>query len=240
MQAHGYGLQKKDDTEGGGGMIGRLAFIIMIFGQVASSLLAAGLLAAGPQLASASETLTHHGTYSDWQVFRLDRGDFTACYGASKASHFFPRGPTRTRPILYVVRYPKTTTSNTVEFRFGQNISSYQSVTANLIARRKQPRDSFSLTTKTNTGFIPGRADQTAFVRAMVKGRQVVVVSQPGVIEILEDRYSLYGFTKALAKLEALCPGPRPAEPLGLKGPIIGDAKAKPQETAIPPKDTPK
>ena len=34
----------------------------------------------------------------------------------------------------------------------------------------------------------------------MRKGRQVVVVSQPGVFDILEDRYSLYGVTKASGK----------------------------------------
>ncbi len=199
-------------------MTGRRGLIIMVLGLVIT-----------PQLAAAAETLTHHGNYSDWKVFRLVRDDLTVCYAATEASQFFPRGPTRTRPILYVVRYPKTTAKNTIEFRFGRNISNYQSVTAKLLARRKQPRDSFALTTKTTTGFIPRQADQTHFIKAMVKGRQVVVVSQPGVVDILEDRYSLYGATKALAKLKALCPGPQPVAPsLEAKGATTGSPTAKP------------
>jgi len=229
-------------TRLGGRMTGKLAFITLVFEFVVLGAVASPLVAAGtqPTANTGTEILTHHGSYSDWQVFRLVRGDFTSCYAATEASQFFPRGPARARPTLYVVRYPMTTTSNTIEIRFGQNISSFQSVTAKLIARRKQPRDSFSVTTKSYTGFIPRTADQAAFVRAMVKGREVVVVSQPGVVEILEDRYSLYGFTKALAKLEKLCPGPQPAQPLGLKGPITGDAKAIHQGKDTTPKDAPK
>ena len=129
-----------------GHMVGRRAVIIPVLG------LATLGLATCPLQAASAETLTHHGTYSDWEVFRLAREDFTACYAATRASQFFPRGATRSRPILYVVRYPKTTAKNTVEFRFGKNVSTYQSITAKLLARRKQPRDSFALATKTTTG----------------------------------------------------------------------------------------
>jgi len=210
-------------------MAGKRAVILIVLG-----------LAVFPLKAAASGNLTHHGTYSDWQVFRLVRDEFTACYAATRASQFFPRGATRTRPILYVVRYPKTTAKNTVEFRFGQNISSYQSITAKLLARRKQPRNSFDLSTKTNTGFIAQPANQASFIRAMRKGRQVVVVSQPGVVDILEDRYSLYGVTKALAKLEALCPGPQPPAPPALKGSITDTAPAVPTSKVNPTQGTPK
>lgn len=180
-------------------MTGRLAFIMMVFGLVAS-----------PQLAFGSETLTHHGNYQDWQVFKLERGDLTACYAATEASEFLPNDATRERPVFYVVRYPKTTATNTIEIRFGHLITHYDSVTVKLIARRKPPRDSFSVTTKSTTGFIADRKDQSALIKAMKKGREVVIVSQPGVVDILEDRYSMFGFTKALAKLKALCPGPKP------------------------------
>lgn len=210
-------------------MTGRRAVIIMVLGMAAIT-----------EQAAASETLTHHGNFSDWKVFRLVRNDVTACYAATEASQFFPRETTRTRPILYVVRYPKTTAKSTIEFRFGQDISSYQSVTAKLLARRKQPRDSFVLATKSTTGFIAKQEDQALFIKAMRKGRQIVVVSQPGILSILEDRYSLYGATKALAKLESLCPGPKPIAPPALKGVITESAPANPAVQGSPPKDAEK
>ena len=210
-------------------MTGRSAIIMMILG-----------FALSPQSATAaSETLTHHGNYRDWQVFRLVRDDLTACYAASQASQFFPRGSTRMRPVLYVVRYPETTAKNTIEFRFGADISNYESVTAKLIARRKQPRDSFALATKATTGFIAKPAEQTPFIKAMRKGRQIVVVSQPGVGDILEDRYSLFGVTKALARLEALCPGPQPKQPPALKGALTDSTPVSPAGKGNPPKDAP-
>lgn len=220
-------------------MTGRVSFFLLVLGTVTS-----------PHLARAGESLTHHGNFRAWQVFKLERNDLTACYAATQAIQFFPRGATRSQPILYVVRYPKTSTANTLEIRFGQTITSYQSVTAKVVARRKPPRDSFSITTKANTGFIADSADQQAFIKAMRKGRQIVVVSQPGVVDILEDRYSMFGVTKALTKLEALCPGPKPPEPkpvelqtpspLGLKGTTAFDTPAPLRRPELPTKGGPK
>lgn len=166
----------------------------------------------------AKETLKHHGTFRAWHVFSLnnssqdepakDRMAQRICYAATRASHYHPRTQARDRPTLYIVRYPKATTKNTVEMRFGGDISEFQSVTAKLIARRRPKRDTFSLTTKKAAGFIAKDTDQTALIAAMTKGRQLIVVSQPGQGQVLEDRYSMFGFTKALAKLEAICPSP--------------------------------
>lgn len=212
-------------------MTAKAALITIGLATVTSS-----LLTAAPARAVGAETLTHHGTFTDWDVFRLDRSDLKACYAATEASQFSPRAPARERPTLYVVRYPKTSTSNTIEIRFGQDITSFQSVTAKLVSRRKPPRDNFSLTTKTTVGFIAHRKHQAAFVRAMKKGREVIIVSQPGVAEILEDRYSMFGVTKALAKLEALCPGPAPTGTVETKASADGgkNAKADPKKASEP------
>ena len=171
-------------------------------------------LAATSDLAQAQTNLTHHGTFRAWQVFLLEGPNFKACYAATVASRYNPQAPARERPVLYIVRYPKTTSRNTIEIRFGGDVSSFQSVTAKLLARRRPPRDNFPLTLKSGAGFIADSVDQDTLIKAMRKGRQILVVSQPGVGEILEDRYSMFGFTKALAKLEQICPGPQPIAPV--------------------------
>lgn len=206
-------------------MTGRFSFIVLALGLVGST-----------GQANGTETLTHHGTFQSWQVFRLDRTDFSACYAATEASHYNPRPSIRTRPILYVVRYPMASTTNTIEIRFGAAVSHFQSVTAKLIARRKQPRDSVPLTLKSESGFIANETDQAAFLRAMRNGRQVIIVSQPGTDEILEDRYSMFGVTKALAKLETLCPGPQPATPTTAATPEAAELETPSQPNGDPGK----
>ena len=205
-------------------------------GSVAFTLLAVNALAGAgtvlwPQTAAANENLTHHGAFRDWQVFRLDRTNLKACYAATEASRYHPRAPARRQPILYIVRYREATTVNTVEIRFGSDVARLESVTAKLIARRKQPRDSFALTIKKNAGFIAKPSTQKMLIQAMQKGRELVVVSKPGEPEILEDRYSMYGFTKALRKLEDICPGPNPVTPAG--------AQTGPAEAPLAPPDAP-
>ena len=189
----------------------------------------------------AAESLAHHGTFRDWQVFRLDNQNLTLCYAATEASRYHPRTNNRARPILYIVRYPKTTSTNTLEIRFGGHISDFQAVTAKVVARRRPAHDKFPLTIKRESGFVTVADDQHHLIKAMEKGRQLLIVSQPGVGDILEDRYSLFGYSAAVAKLESLCPGPLP------KAPVVsdttppagnaGDTASRPPTNA-PKKDT--
>lgn len=190
--------------------------------------------------AQSSETLAHHGTYRAWKVFQLKNDTLTACYAATKASRYHSQRSGRKRPVLYIVRYPKTTASNTLEIRFGQDMSQFTAITAKLIARRRPPQDSFPLTVKKGAGFIASPSDQSALITAMRKGRQLQVVSEPvfsqtGIGETLEDRYSLFGYTKAMAKLEELCPGPKPVPP---PAPAADQAASAP-ENASPPANSP-
>ncbi len=171
-------------------------------------------VACAPSTTNAKESLTYHGAFAAWKVFSLSGTSLNTCYAATQASRYHPSTSMRDRPVLYVVRYPKTTSKNTIEVRFGGNIKSFNGIMAKLIARRRPPRDSFALTTKNNAGFVTNPSDQEVLIAAMRKGREMIVVSQPGVGEILEDRYSMYGFTKALAKLETVCPGPEPVAPV--------------------------
>lgn len=179
-------------------------------GLIAVCLLIAICVSLGPNAYAGDETLTKGGTYQDWDVFRLQRGEFVSCYAATVAARFHPRTNSRERPVLYVARYPAAASDNTVEIRFGGPVTEFQSVSAKLVARRKPPRDTFPITVKNQNGFISAPADQTSLLKAMQKGRELVIVSQPGVGDILEDRYSLYGFTKATKALDDLCPGPQP------------------------------
>lgn len=165
---------------------------------------------ASPANATPSETLTFHGRFQAWKLFRIERPDLTVCFAASHASRYGPRLPARARPILYITRYPRTSSANTIELRFGGDVAQFGSVSAKLLARRKPPKDRYAITVKSDVGFIADTKNQKALIEAMKKGRSLLLVSEPGRGVILEDRFSLFGYTKALTKLEALCPGPEP------------------------------
>lgn len=168
------------------------------------------LIASPDAYGAPTETLTFYGQYQAWKVYRINQPDLDVCYAATRASQFGPSLSTRTRPILYITRYPKTSSVNTVELRFGGDVTQYGNVSAKLLARRKPPKDRFTITVKTDAGFVADADSQTLLTRAMKKGRELLIVSEPGRGIILEDRFSLFGYTKALAKLETLCPGPEP------------------------------
>lgn len=179
-------------------------YVLMPLLWVASSLCTDGAYAVGQ--------LTEHGSFADWQVYRLKTGNLTVCYAATEAAQFSPTSNIRERPVLYISRYPSVSDKNTVEIRFGSELTQLESVQAKLIARRKQPRDTVAIKMLARAGFIADANAQEEFISAMLKGREVVIVSEPGKNEILEDRFSLYGLTKSLKKLEKLCPGPAPKQ----------------------------
>lgn len=161
----------------------------------------------------AAETLTHHGTFEDWDVFRLESKSLTMCYAASEALRYAPNDNGRERPILYIARYPGSTAGNTLEIRFGSDVSQFNSITAKLVARTKPARDNFAITVKSKAGFVAGTDDQAILIKSMIKGRMLLIESAPGTPDTLLDRYSLFGVTKAIRRLEAICPAPAPSAP---------------------------
>lgn len=171
-------------------------FALAVFG---SSIAIGNALA---QSANAPELIEVH---RDWSVYHYGAGADEICYVFSKPKSQRPAGLNRGR-VFFTVTHRADGTRNEVSLRAGYKFSSKSKPFAKIGDRE------FSFYTGVQEGderahwaWMHSQEDESALVRAMKNGSQMVIKGTSSRGTITTDTYSLLGVTKALEAIDKKC-----------------------------------
>ncbi len=153
-------------------------------------------LAAQPLRAQGIERI---GDYGDWSSFQFSEDGNLACYMSSEPKK--AKGEYKKRGDVFAI-----VTHRPAEKRFGEvSIIAGYSYRKDSWAEVKIGRQTFQLFTQDDGAWAPDTETDEKLVRAMRKGRTMVVTGTSTRGTLTTDTYSLSGFTKASRAIAKAC-----------------------------------
>ncbi len=153
-------------------------------------------LAAQPSRAQGIERL---GDYGDWSSFQFSEDGNLACYMSSEPKKAVGKYNKRGDVFAIVTHRP-------AEKRFGEvSIVAGYSYQKDSWAEVKIGKQTFQLFTQDDGAWAPDAETDKKLVRAMRKGRTMVVTGTSTRGTLTTDTYSLSGFTKASRAIAKAC-----------------------------------
>ena len=162
-----------------------------------SLILASILLFAAPPLGAAEPKLL--GQYRDWEAYRLKEDGKFVCYAASQPTKTKGKYKKRGDIVVLVTHRPARNERDVVNFFAGYTFKQGSAVEV------KIGGGNFNLFTKADTAWARGEEDERAMVRAMMRGRRMVVTGTSARGTRTADIYSLLGFTRAYRRASKAC-----------------------------------
>lgn len=162
-------------------------------------LLAAFLLAfflVAPASAQEAKLL---GTFDDWEAYLETDGGETVCYMGSQPSKAVGKYKKRGETYILVTHRPKRKTFGVVSVRAGYAYKKDSEVTLTI------GENAFRLFTDVGHAFAYDRKTDAAIVKAMVRGKGMVVQGTSSRGTKTTDTYSLKGFTAAWKAINKAC-----------------------------------
>ena len=166
---------------------------------------AGGLFAgAGALLAQEAPQLVEE--HRDWRVYHYGSGDSEICYILSEPVERLPKGVQRGK-VFFTVTHRAGGVRNEIGLRAGYQFNARSKPFVQIDGRK------FSFYTGISEGeerahwaWMRSPQDEATMVAAMKKGNDMVVKGTSSRGTLTTDRYSLIGFTRALSRIDGLCP----------------------------------
>ena len=157
-------------------------------------------LAAVGSLPASAQGTERLGDFSDWSAFRFHEGGNAACYIASEPKKAQGKYKQRGEVYVLVSHWPTESRRNEVSFLSGYNFKKDSIVSVNIDGRE------IKLFTDADRAYAADKDTDERMVSAMRKGNRMVVRGTSSRGTKTTDTYSLKGFTKALKKIDQICP----------------------------------
>ena len=160
----------------------------------------AGAPKPAPPAATTNQQPTSLGRFGDWQAFQLGTAKTKSCFAVSSPKERKPEGLNRDPATFFVTHRPGEGVRNEISLiaGFPMKEGGDASITIGKV--------SYSLYTKEANAWIKNAADEGTAVATMKKGKDVVFDGASRRGNKTTDRYSLTGFSEALAAISKACP----------------------------------
>jgi hypothetical protein len=159
--------------------------------------LASIILFAAPRAEAAEPKLL--GQYRDWEAYSLKENGQNVCYVASQPTKTKGKYKKRGDIVVLVTHRPARKERDVINFFAGYSFKKGSAVEVKIGGQK------FSLFTKADTAWARGEKDERAMVRAMMRGRRMVVTGLSARGTRTADTYSLSGFTRAYKRVSKAC-----------------------------------
>lgn len=160
-------------------------------------ILAPTILLAPPPARAAEPNLL--GQYRAWEAYLLKEGGKNVCYAASQPTKTKGKYKKRGDVVVLVTHRPARQERDVVNFFAGYSYKKGSAVEV------KIGGENFNLFTKDDTAWARSEKDERAMVRAMKRGRRMVVSGTSSRGTRTADTYSLLGFTRAYKRASKAC-----------------------------------
>ncbi len=171
---------------------------IMTFARsFVSLILASTIMFAAPSTLAAEPKLL--GQYRDWEAYRLKEDGKNVCYAASQPTKTKGKYKKRGDVVVLVTHRPARKERDVVNFYAGYTFKKGSAVEVKIGGQN------FNLFTKDDTAWARGEKDERAMVRAMKRGRRMIVTGTSARGTRTADTYSLHGFTRAYRRASKAC-----------------------------------
>lgn len=173
-------------------------FLATLVLAIAAAVLPAPL--GGPAHAADSQDINRLGKFQHWRAFTYTENGNRVCYMASEPQK--EEGDYEQRGEVYamVTHQPARGTQDVVSFVIGYPFKQQSRVTVNIDDNKK-----FTLFTHEDTAWAADKKTDNALVRAMMRGREMVVKGVSNKGTNTTDTYSLMGFTDAHNAIDDAC-----------------------------------
>ncbi len=162
---------------------------------------AAVLLAplSGPAHAADSQDIERLGKFQHWRAFTYTEDGNRVCYMASEPQKEEGDYDRRGEVYAMVTHQPARGTEDVVSFVIGYPFKKQSRVTVDIDGKK------FTLFTHEDTAWAADKKTDEALVRAMKRGREMVVQGVSNKGTDTTDTYSLMGFTDAHNAIDDAC-----------------------------------
>ena len=160
-------------------------------------ILASIILFAAPSLRAAEPKLL--GQYRDWEAYRLKEDGKNVCYAASQPTKTKGKYKKRGDVVVLVTHRPARKERDVINFFAGYSFKKGSAVEVKIGGQN------FNLFTKADTAWARSEKDERAMVRAMMRGRRMIVTGTSARGTRTADTYSLLGFTRAYRRVSKAC-----------------------------------
>lgn len=136
----------------------------------------------------------------DWTIFVHEGSDGKICFASSLPKDSTPAGANRDPAYFYVTTWQKDGVRNEVSVKLGYPLKDGTTPTIAVGSA------SFELFPREDKAFIKNPEDERKLVQAMLAGSSMVVKATSARGTDTTDQYSLIGISKAVKKIEEVCP----------------------------------
>ena len=171
--------------------------IMTIARSFVSLILASTILFAAASTQAAEPKLL--GQYRDWEAYRLKEDGKNVCYTASQPTKTKGKYKKRGDVVVLVTHRPARKERDVINFFAGYTFKKGSAVEVKIGGQK------FNLFTKADTAWARSEKDERAMVRAMMRGRRMVVTGTSSRGTRTADIYSLLGFTRAYKRVSKAC-----------------------------------
>jgi hypothetical protein len=149
---------------------------------------------------AAAQDIKRLGKFDHWRAFTYVENGNRVCYMASEPVK--EEGDYDRRGDVYamVTHQPARGSQDVVSFVIGYPFKDQSRVTVNIDGSKK-----FTLFTHEDTAWAADKKTDNALVRAMIRGREMVVQGVSNKGTETTDTYSLFGFTDAHNTIDDAC-----------------------------------
>jgi invasion protein IalB len=136
----------------------------------------------------------------DWSVFVHEGADGKVCFASSTPKDMEPKGARRSTVYFYVTTWQKDGVRNEVSVKLGYPLKADSTpvVTVGDATFEMFPRE--------DKAFIKNPVDERKLLQTMLASGSMVVKATSARGTDTTDQYSLIGMSKAIKKLEEVCP----------------------------------
>ncbi len=153
----------------------------------------------GPAHAANAQDIERLGKFQHWRAFTYTENGNRVCYMASEPQKEEGDYDRRGEVYAMVTHQPARGTKDVVSFVIGYPFKKQSRVTVDIDGKK------FTLFTHEDTAWAADKKTDKALVRAMIRGRQMVVKGVSNKGTETTDTYSLMGFTDAHNAIDDAC-----------------------------------
>lgn len=136
----------------------------------------------------------------DWTVFVHEGADGKVCFASSVPKDMAPKGARRSPVYFYVTTWQKDGVRNEVSVKLGYPLKADSTPTVTV------GDANFELFPRDDKAFIKNAADERKLLQSMMAAGSMVVKAVSARGTETTDQYSLAGISKAVKKVEEVCP----------------------------------
>lgn len=148
---------------------------------------------------AAAQKLETLGANGAWKAFAFRKGDAKVCYMASAPTKSEGKYSKRGEIFVLVTNDPTTGARGEVSIVTGYTYKADSEATVKIGGKK------FAMFTKADKAWTRGPEEDSALVKAMVKGNDMVVSGTSSRGTLTKDTYSLRGFTATKKVIDGAC-----------------------------------